>query len=399
MATIASVAGRVIKDSRGQPTVEVTVTDDQGKLATASLPVGSSVGKHEAHAVDAQTAVQTIANTLAPGLLRFPMRNQEEIDKKLLTFDPAKIGVNSTLAISMACARLLAQTENVPLYHYLHVISKSPGYSLPTPMFNLINGGKHAKNNLDFQEYMVLPFGMRTFWEKLSAGKKIFLALGKILAERNLNLNVGDEGGYAPNLDTNEEGMGVLVQAIQNAGYNPGGDVMLGLDIAASSLPATYAPKPESYVAMFQNFPLLSLEDPFKEDEWAKWKSLKGMVDKITDDRHPHLLVGDDLFVSNKEKLKEGIQQNAANAVLIKINMAATLSEIIDCITLARDHNYIHIISHRSGETLDTFVSDLAVGSAAAFIKVGAPNEQAAHRIIKYERVVQIEEELTVVHH
>ncbi len=399
MATIASVASRVINDSRGQPTVEVTVTDDLGNMATASLPNGASIGKYEAHIVDAQLAVTTINTVLAPKLLRFPLNAQEEIDRQLDEFNSRsvkeKMGVNTTLGISLAAARLMALSQNVPLYHYIYTISHSPGYSLPTPMFNLINGGKHATNNLDFQEYMVIPFGIKTFWEKMTAGKKIFQALSALLKEKQLDTHSGDEGGFAPNLSTNEEGMTFLVQAIQNAGYEPGKDVMLGSDIAASSLSPKYKASPESYMTLFKDFPLLSLEDPFKEDEWDAWLTLKRLMDQITDATHPHMLVGDDIFVGNKQKLTEGIQKLGANAVLIKMNQSSTLTQILECIELARKYNYVHIISHRSGETLDTFISDLAIGTAAAFIKAGAPNEQAPHRIVKYDRIVQVEEELT----
>ncbi len=401
MAVIASIAGRIINDSRSQPTVEVTVTTDSGKLATASVPTGGSIGKYEAHMVDAETAVHTINSVIAPALLRMQLKDQQEIDDKLQTFDLSltkeKLGVNSTLPISLACARLLAQFENVPLYHYIYTLSKSSGYSLPTPMFNLINGGKHAKNNLDFQEYMIVPLGLGTFWEKVSAGKKIFAELGKILSSKGLGVTMGDEGGYAPNLTTNEEGMGILVDAIKQAGYTPGQDVYLGLDIAASGLATTYAASVPSYLSLFQNFPLLSLEDPFKEDEWANWTELRHELDKITNPEHPHLLVGDDLFVGSSKKLKEGIEKVVANAILIKMNHAATLTEILESIALARKYNYVHIISHRSGETLDTFMSDLAIGTAAAFVKAGAPNDQAPHRIVKYERIMQVEEELAVV--
>ncbi len=401
MATIASVAGRVIKDSRGQSTVEVTVTDDQGRLATASLPTGASVGKYEAHTVDADSAVATINTVVAPLMLRSPLQSQKDLDEKLNSLDTTpnrdKIGVNSTLAVSMAVARLLAQGQNMPLYQYIQTVSGSPGYSLPTPMFNLINGGKHATNNLDFQEYMVVPIGLKTFWEKVSAGKKIFSALGEILSQRNYSTKTGDEGGYAPNLTTNEEGMGLLVQAIKDAGYDPQTQVQLGLDVAASALAPTYSATPQNYVTLFENFPLLSIEDPFKEDEWEKWKALKQLVDGMSNPAHPHLLVGDDLFAGNKEKLKEGIEKMVAHAILVKMNQSATVTELLECLALARKFNYVTIISHRSGETLDTFVSDLAVGSTAAFIKAGAPNDQAAHRIVKYERIIQIEEELTVV--
>lgn len=401
MAQIASIAARLINDSRGQKTVEVTVTDDAGRIATASLPSGSSLGKYEAVSVDAEVAIQTINTTIAPSLIRQPLDTQKAIDEKLQSFDPSPnrehIGVNSTLGISFAVARLLAQQINIPLYHYIQTISGSPGFVLPTPMFNLINGGKHATNNLDFQEYMIIPTGMASFHDKLSAGRKIFFALGNILHEADSESAVGFEGGYAPNLNTNEEGFGFLVQAIKAAGYIPGTDVVLGVDIAASALPSTYSATVDNYASLFENFPLYSIEDPFNEDDWDHWVELKSRLDKLSNGTNMRLMVGDDLFVGSSERLQKGLQLGAANAVLVKINQAGTLSEILDCISLARSLNCLTILSHRSGETLDSFVSDVAVGTASPFIKAGSPNDQAPERIIKYERIVEIEEELNVV--
>lgn len=401
MPLIASVSGRVINDSRGQQTVEVTVTDDQGRLATASLPAGSSVGKYEPVMVDAQTAVTTINTTLAPALLRTPLTTLEAVDTMLAGFDPTpnreKIGVNSLLGISLACARLFAQIENVPLYAYIQHVSSSPGYTLPNPVFNLINGGKHANNNLDFQEYMIIPHSMKSFHEKLSAGRRIFAALGNILHEAGLSTESGAEGGYAPTLDTNEQGLGYLVEAIKTAGFVPESDVFLGLDVAASALPPTYAATVESYHALLENFPIYWIEDPFREDNADEWQSFKRDIDTFEQAGRPKLLVGDDLFASSVERLSEGLEKQAANAVLIKMNQAGTLTEILKAIEVARTHGCTHALSNRSGETLDAFVSDLAVGTAAAFMKAGAPNDQAPERIIKYERVAEIEEELQVV--
>lgn len=401
MPVVASIVGRSIRDSRGQSAVEVTVTDSDGRIATASVPSGSSLGKYEAVSLDADQAVQAINTAVAPQLLRTSLDSQKVIDDKLAALDTtpnhAQLGVNATLGISLACARLLAQAKNQPLYQYIHDISKSPGYTLPTPLFNVINGGKHANNNLDFQEYMVIPVSMKSFHEKLAAGRKIFNELGKLLEQHGHAVEIGAEGGYAPNLSTNEEGLGYLVQSIQNAGFTPGYDVWLGIDVAASALPPTFAPTSESYVSLYEDFPLLFLEDPFDEDEWEKWTDLKAKLAARSDAYHPYLLVGDDLFVGNSERLEQGIQKNAANAVLIKINQVGTLTELLECIAIAREHSYVHILSHRSGETLDSFVSDVAVGTAAAFIKAGAPNEQAPERSIKYDRVSEIEEEITMV--
>lgn len=395
MGLIASVSGRTINDSRGQATVEVTVSDDKGNLATASLPLGSSIGKYEAKVVDAESAVTAINTTVAPALLRMSLDSQEAIDQKLKSLDPdGTMGVNSLLGVSLACARLIAQAKNIFLYQHIQSISESPGFTLPTPMFNLINGGKHANNNLDFQEYMIIPLSMLTFHEKLAAGKKIFMSLGQILADAGHDTQIGYEGGFAPNLSTNEEGLGLLKQAIQAAGYVPGADVYLGLDVAASALASTYVASTDSYMDLFEDFPLFSMEDPFPEDDWDNWAALKKQVDQLASPTQARLIVGDDLFVANKERLVTGIQKFVANAMLIKINQASTLTETLETIDLARKYNYVHILSNRSGETLDSFISDLAVGSAAAFIKSGAPNDQAPERITKYERIVQIEEEL-----
>lgn len=399
MPVIASIAGRVINDSRGQPTVEVTITDDQGRIATASLPFGSSVGKYEALSVDGQTAVSTINTTLAPALLRQPLDTQQNLDQKLQSFyaQQEKMGVNSVLGISLAGARLLAQIQNVPLYKHIQQLSGVEQLLPPTPVFNLINGGKHANNNLDFQEYMIIPVGMKTFHEKLLAGKKIFAALGKIFVDKGLVTDIGFEGGYAPNLTTNEEGFGFLVQAIEAAGYTPGVDVLLGTDIAASALPPSFPVTDDSYLALMKNFPVFWIEDPFLEDDWQKWAEFKVNLDALSASTYTRLLVGDDLFVGNPARLEEGIKKYAANTVLIKVNQAPTLMDLIQATKIARQYNYVHALSHRSGETLDSFVSDLAVGTGAQFIKAGSSNDQAAERIIKYERLAEIEEELHIV--
>lgn len=399
-SVIASLAGRTINDSRGQLAVEVTVTDEVGRVATASLPSGSSVSQYEPAVVDPATAVTTINTIIAPSLIRTSLEDQRAFDTKLQELDDSTdqtMGVNSLLGISFAVARLIAQMQNKPLYECIRQLGNFPGYSLPTPMFNLINGNKHADNNLDFQEYFVIPVSMPSFHEKFQAGKRIFAELGRILQESGHEITMGFEGGFAPNLETNEEGFRYLLKAIEAAGYIAGSDVFLGSDIAASSLPSTYSPSVANYISLFDNFPLLSIEDPFTEDDWDNWSQLKTELDKRSTQEIPRLLVGDDLFAGNKERILQGVQQAAANAVLIKINQASTLSAIIDSITTARENNLLHILSHRSGETLDPFVSDIAIGTGAAFIKAGSPNDRAPERIIKYERLMQVEEELTMV--
>lgn len=395
MPVLASIVGRVINESRNQPTVEVTVSSDTGLIATASLPLGSSLGRYEAPIVSASQAVETINSRIVPQLLRQPC-DVASIDRllgEIYTTNP-EIGVNSLLGISLAVARLQSLIENIPLYHFIQQISGSKGYTLPVPMFNLINGGKHAANNLDFQEYIIIPTSMSSFHEKLEAGRKIFSNLGTILLESGFDVTIGYEGGFAPNLSTNEEGLGLLKQAIEKSGFVPGVDVWLGLDVAASSLDLSYTPSVEGYIDLFENFPLLSIEDPFGEDDWTNWQMLKEQLSRFDLPDRSRLLVGDDLFVGNRQRLEAGIVRYSANSLLIKICQSPTLSEILSTIKLARDHNYVSIVSHRSGDTLDSFIADLGVGTAATFIKAGAPNDSSPERMTKYERVVQIEEEL-----
>lgn len=395
MPVLASITGRVINESRGQPTVEVTVSSDTGLIATASLPLGSSLGRYEAPIVPAQQAVSAITNTIAPQLLRQPCE-LSVIDPILsqIYITAPEIGVNSVLGISLATARLQSQVANIPLYQFIQQASGTKGYTLPAPMFNLINGGKHAANNLDFQEYIIIPTSMPTFYQKFEAGRKIFSKLGDVLTEAGYDIGMGYEGGFAPNLSTNEEGLGLLKQAIERAGFVPGVDVWLGLDVAASSLDQTYSPSVDGYIDLFENFPLLAIEDPFDEDDWTNWQLLKEKLSQSDLPNRSRLLIGDDLFVGNRQRLEAGIIRYCANSLLIKICQSPTLSEIISTIILAREHNYVSIVSHRSGDTLDSFIADLGVGTAATFIKAGAPNDSAPERMTKYERIVQIEEEL-----
>lgn len=395
MPVLTSILGRVINESRGQPTVEVTVSSDTGLIATASLPLGSSLGRYEAPIVSASQAVSTINSSLVSQLLRqsCDFNVIDQILNQIYIINP-EIGVNSLLGISLAVARLQSQVENIPLYQFIRQISDSKGYTLPIPMFNLINGGKHASNNLDFQEYIIIPTSMPKFHEKLEAGRQIFSALQNILLESGYDVNVGYEGGFAPNLSTNEEGLGLLKQAIEKAGFEPGVDVWLGLDVAASSVEQSYKPSVDGYIDLFENFPLLSIEDPFVEDDWTNWQKLKEQLSRFDLPDRSRLLVGDDLFVGNRQRLEAGIVRYSANSLLIKICQSPTLTEILSTIKLAREHNYVSIVSHRSGDTLDSFIADLGVGTAATFIKAGAPNDSAPERMTKYERVVQIEEEL-----
>lgn len=376
--------------------------NDAGFVATTSLPSGASVGKYEAVNVPAAVAVTNTERVVAPAIIGCTTADQADIDARLSALDStpnrSKLGANSLLGTSLTAVKLAAIERDEPLYSYIQQISGSPGYTLPTPMLNLINGGAHATYNLDFQEFLVTPLGLKTFHEKLSAGRRIFIALGEVLKRRKLSALIGAEGGYAPNLETNEMAISFLVEAVKSAGYTPGKEVFVGIDVAASALPQTFNATVDAYKSLFDNYPLLSIEDPFREDEWDKWSALRRGLEAGQDQRGgwPRLIVGDDLFVTNTERLSEGINRYVANAILIKINQAATFTETIEAINLARKANYVHIISHRSGDTLDSFISDLAVGTAAAFIKAGAANDQAPERIVKYERIMRIEEELEI---
>ena len=406
---ILNILGREILDSRGNPTVEVELTLDTGVTSVASVPSGASTGSREAlelrdgdenryNGLGVTKAINNI-NTIVKNNLEGLELNQVEVDKMLNTLDstPNKsfLGANATLAVSLASIKALAQSENKELFEYL----SSGKVSLPIPMMNILNGGKHADSNVDIQEFMIMPV-IRTFKERLRVGAEIFHALKKILKSKNLNTNVGDEGGFAPNLNSNEEAIKLIIDAIRRAGYIPGKDVYLALDIAASEFfnkeNNTYTIDGKSlsaddlmkyYIDLISKYPIMSIEDPFFEDDFESLAVFTKLVgNKI-------MIVGDDHFVTNEKYLRAAIDKQAANSILLKANQIGTVTEMMKTIILAKSNNYKMIISHRSGETEDTFIADFAVGLNIPFIKTGSLSR--GERIAKYNRLLRIEEKLS----
>lgn len=400
MSNIKKILAREIKDSRNKPTIQVEVTLDDDVKASASVPSGASTGAHEAKTVEVPVAIANVNSILNEILIGFDASKQVEIDQIMIdrdgTPDKSKLGANAILPVSLAVSRASAKSQNIPLYQYIRNLI-NPNISndkIPIPMFNIINGGKHAQNNIDFQEFMIVPTGFPTFAEQLAVGQSIFLELRRVLEKYNLNTNIGDEGGYAPDLDTNEQAFGLMEDAIRQAGFAPGKQVFLALDVAASSLPPTFQLDTKLYLSMIENFPIISIEDPLPEDDWHWWGQLKLEIEKNNKTGRRILIIGDDLFVTNLKRLDKGINELVANSILIKTNQVGTLSETLDVIRLARQNEYTLVISHRSGETLDSYIADLAFGSDASYIKAGAPNPQHQERMVKYQRLVEIEQEI-----
>lgn len=412
MASIVKVIGREILDSRGNPTVEVEVFLESGHRGRASVPSGASTGKHEALELrdknskrylgkGVQKAVQNIDRLIAPKLLGMDALDQRAIDTAMLQWDgtPNKIrlGANAILGVSLACAKVAANHLDLPLYQYLGGPSAT---QLPLPMMNILNGGAHADNNLDLQECMILPIGARSFKEALRMGTEVFHHLKAILKGKGYKTSVGDEGGFAPDLRSNEEAFALILEAIRKSGYQPGKEIALGIDAAATEFyqNGIYFLKAEKkskrtpsemidfYEALLKKFPIVSIEDGLAEDDWKGWKALTARLGKKIQ------LVGDDLFVTNPNRLKRGIQEKVANAILVKLNQIGTLTETLEVIGMAKKAGYRTIISHRSGETEDTTISDLAVGTNAGQIKTGAPSR--TDRVAKYNQLLRIEEEL-----
>jgi len=410
---ISDVFAREILDSRGNPTVEVEVILEDGCWGRAAVPSGASTGTHEAlelrdrdenryHGLGVLDAVNNVNTVIAPELVGMNVLNQREIDLLLIEMDgtpnKARLGANAILGVSLAVARAASQHLGIPLYRYLGGVN---AHILPVPLLNILNGGRHADNNLDIQEFMIIPAGAEDFSSSLRMGAEIFHTLKKVLKERGLSSGVGDEGGFAPRLASNREALDLLMEAIGKAGYRPGEEVFLGLDAAASEFyqEGKYVLEAEDltldgkgmveyWVELVKNYPIISLEDPLAEDDWENWRELtQRLGEKVQ-------LVGDDLFATNAERLRKGIEIQAANAILIKVNQIGTLSETLDTIELARRAGYNIIISHRSGETEDTFIADLAVGVNAGQIKTGAPSR--SERVAKYNQLLRIEEELDV---
>jgi enolase len=412
MSTIMDIRAREIIDSRGNPTVEADVTLTSGAFGRAAVPSGASTGEHEALELrdgDAdryggkgvQMAVQSIEERIAPALDGLIATDQMSIDRLLIELDgtpnKGKLGANAILAVSMAVARAAADDVGLPLYRYL---GGPMARTLPVPMMNILNGGAHATNTVDFQEYMVVPVGAENFADAVRMGAEVFHALKKVLVKRKLSTGVGDEGGFAPDLKTDEEALKVVVEAIESAGYAPGKEIAIALDCAASELfkAGKYTFKKsgagtksaegmiELYTGWLDDYPIVSIEDGLAEDDWDGWAKLTASLgDRLQ-------LVGDDLFVTNTERLARGISGDVANAILIKLNQIGTLTETLEAIELARANGYQSIISHRSGETEDTFIADLAVATGAGQIKTGSASR--TDRVAKYNQLLRIEEQL-----
>ncbi len=412
MTNIGGIIGREVLDSRGNPTVEAEVQLASGIVGRAIVPSGASTGEHEAVELrdgDDQRykgkgvtkAVENVNGEIAEALANMDASDQRALDKKMIELDgtenKGRLGANAILAVSMAAARAAAGEFGLPLYRYL---GGAGANTLPLPMMNILNGGAHADNNVDFQEFMVMPVGAESFSEALRWGVEVFHTLKGVLKKRGYNTAVGDEGGFAPSLKSNVEAIEVVLEAIQQAGYKPGEEIAVALDPAASEFyqdgryvfkKSDKSTKSSEDMARFwakwvRDYPIVSLEDGLAEDDWEGWKFLTAEVgSKIQ-------LVGDDLFVTNTERLQEGIDKGIANSILIKVNQIGTVSETLDAIDLARRNGYTSVISHRSGESEDTFIADLAVATGAGQIKTGSASR--TDRIAKYNQLLRIEEEL-----
>lgn len=410
MSTIQTILGREILDSRGNPTVEATVVLENGKSGTASVPSGASTGAFEAHELrdDDNTryrgkgvlkAVENVNNRIHKALKGKNACRQGDIDRLLCDLDGTankqKLGANAILAVSMANAKAAANSCGLPLYRYL---GGANAVTLPVPMMNILNGGAHATNNVDIQEFMIMPVGFITFNQALSASVDVFHTLGGILKQRGLSTGVGDEGGYAPNLEKDEDALELLLEAIEQAGYLPERDFCIAMDAAATEWyqDGLYQPpkgggtyRTENLIEYFSNlcskYPIVSIEDPLAEEDFEGFS-------KITKHLNPVQIVGDDLFVTNSSRLSKGIEMKAANAILVKVNQIGTLTETMESVRLAQQNGYHAVISHRSGETEDTTIADLAVALNAGQIKTGAPSR--TDRVAKYNRLRKIEEHL-----
>tara|TARA_B100001964_G_scaffold138236_1_gene152482 strand:- start:501 stop:1805 length:1305 start_codon:yes stop_codon:yes gene_type:complete len=412
MAKIEETAAREILDSRGNPTVEVDIILGDGTIGRAAVPSGASTGRHEACELrdddpkrylgkGVTKALNNITEIIGPKIKGLDPSEQENIDKLMIDLDgtdnKSNLGANAILGVSIAIARAAASMLNKPLYSY---IGNSDDFIIPVPMMNIINGGEHADNNLDIQEFMIMPVGADCFRDALRIGAEVFHSLKKILSSKGYNTNVGDEGGFAPELKCNEEALETIMEAINNAGYEPGKDVLLALDTAANEvykdgkyvLQAEAVPEKsiEGMIAFYDdlisNYPIYSVEDGLAEDDWDGWKALTEKLGNRVQ------LVGDDLFVTNIDRLKKGIDLGITNSILIKLNQIGTLTETIQTIEMAKLNGFTTVISHRSGETEDTIISDVAVATNAGQIKAGSLSR--TDRICKYNQLLRIEEEL-----
>lgn len=412
MVKIQSVYAREVLDSRGNPTVEVEVTGDDGSFGRAIVPSGASTGVHEAvelrdgdatryNGMGVSKAVDNVNTIIAKEVIGKEVTSQREIDEMMIALDgtpnKGKLGANAILGVSLAVARCAANSLHMPLYRY---IGGANAHVLPTPMMNIINGGAHADNNVDFQEFMIMPVNAPSFKEAIRMGAEVFHALKKVLKGKGLNTAVGDEGGFAPNLASNEEAIQTILEAIETAGYQPGVDVKLAMDVASSefyqdgkyTLPGennkTFTSKElvDFYVELCDKYPIISIEDGLDQDDWEGWDYLTEKLGSRVQ------LVGDDFFVTNTERLKKGIEKGVANAILIKVNQIGTLTETLEAIEMAQKANYTAVVSHRSGETEDTTIADIAVATNAGQIKTGSASR--TDRIAKYNQLMRIEDEL-----
>ena len=416
MPNISSIFAREVLDSRGNPTVEVEVLTDSGAFGRAIVPSGASTGEHEAIELrdgdkarylgkGVLQAVKNVNEVIAPNLIGYDVTFQTAIDKIMLELDgtknKSKLGANSILGVSMAVARAAADFVGLPLYLYLGGFNAK---QIPTPMMNIINGGSHADNNVDFQEFMIMPVGAKTFREALRMGAEVFHNLKKVLSGKGFNTSVGDEGGFAPDLQSNEDGIKVILEAIEKAGFVPGKDVVLAMDVAASEFynketklyelkgegkTFTSAELVDFYCGLVEKYPIISIEDGLDENDWDGWKLMTDALGKKIQ------IVGDDLFVTNTEKLAKGIKLGIANSILVKVNQIGTLTETFNAIEMAKRAGYTAVISHRSGETEDTTIAEIAVATNSGQIKTGSLSR--TDRIAKYNQLIRIEEELDEV--
>lgn len=412
MSTIQSVHARQILDSRGNPTVEVDIRTENGYLGRAAVPSGASTGKHEAVELRDEDdnvyvskgvlkAVENVNDIIYPELIGISVYEQNLIDKIMLELDgtpnKAKLGANAILGVSLAVAKAAAQEAGLPLYRY---IGGTNANTLPVPMLNILNGGSHADNSIDFQEFMVMPAKADTFSDALRMGVEVFHTLKKVLKSKGYSTNVGDEGGFAPNIKSNEEAIEIVIQAIEKAGYKPGEDIFIAMDAAASEFyengvyhfkksdgrKLSSQEMADYWTDWVNKYPIISIEDGMDEDDWDGWKASTDAIG------HKCQLVGDDLFVTNVNRLQQGIDQKIANAILIKVNQIGSLTETIDTVNLAKRNSYKNIMSHRSGETEDSTIADLAVALNTGQIKTGSASR--SDRMAKYNQLLRIEEEL-----
>ncbi|MEN0589397.1 phosphopyruvate hydratase [Kurthia gibsonii] len=414
MPIITDVYAREVLDSRGNPTVEVEVLTESGAFGRAIVPSGASTGEYEAVELrdgdkgrylgkGVTKAVQNVNDVIAPALIgNYAVTEQVEIDNKMIELDGTEnkgnLGANAILGVSLAVARAASEVHGLPLYKYIGGVN---GKQLPVPMMNILNGGEHADNNVDIQEFMVMPVGAKTFKQALQMGTEIFHSLKAVLKESGHNTAVGDEGGFAPNLTSNEEALSTIIKAIERAGYKPGEEIQLAMDVASSELYSdedgkyhldgegvvkTSEEMVDWYEELTNKYPIISIEDGLDENDWAGHKLLTERIgDRVQ-------LVGDDLFVTNTKKLARGIEEGVGNSILIKVNQIGTLTETLDAIEMAKRAGYTAIISHRSGESEDTTIADIAVATNAGQIKTGAPSR--TDRVAKYNQLLRIEDEL-----